>query len=307
MHTVEILQLSQLIDQTNPGAVMEEIQRMLRFHYPAEDAESVRDAYYWIEDLFAGKLPGYRECTTEYHNLGHTRDVLLAVVRLIDGHNLIKGVLARELALDICAAALLHDTGYLQQDNDKEGTGAKYTATHVERSMAFALVYAPALEIPTARGDLIGRLISNTRPQSGSEEAPKDAEERFAGALLCSADLLGQMADRAYLEKLIFLYREMREAGLGDYKTEFDILRKTLGFYEIVKKRFEGPLMGVHEEVTPHFDKRFGIPRNLYMESIERQMEYLKKIIADDSTNFRKKLKRLDLEKIGAPREADRL
>jgi hypothetical protein len=305
MHTAEILQLSQLLNHSDAGAVIDEIVRILNFHYPAEDVKKIHDAYFWIENLFVGKLPGYRECTTEYHNLGHTRDVLLATARLIDGHNLSKGLLARELALDLCSAALFHDTGYIQQDDDLEGTGAKYTSTHVERSMAFATTYVPALGIPSARADLIARLISNTRVQPGSEDSPENGEERHAGALLCAADLLGQMADRAYLEKLIFLYREMREAGLGDYKTEFDILRKTLGFYEVVRKRFDGPLMGVHDEVTPHFQKRYGIPRNLYMESIEHQMEYLKKIIADDTTNFRKKLKRIDLEKVSLARAAD--
>ncbi len=300
MHTTEIQQLSQLIDHTSPEAVMAEVERVLRFQYAEKDARSIPDAYGKIKELFEGRFPGYRECTTEYHNLGHTRDVLLAVSRLVDGHALTKEPLARELALDLCAAALLHDTGYIQQDGDREGTGAKYTATHVERSMEFALQHAREMGISSADPGRIARLISNTKLQPGSEEPPLDDQERLAGAILCAADYMGQMADRAYLEKLIFLYREMREACLGDYKSEFDILRKTLGFYEIVRKRLEGPLGSIHEEVTPHFERRFGIKRNLYMESIERQMEYLKKIIADDTTNFRKKLKRMDLEKIAA-------
>ena len=296
MHTTEVLQLAQLIDHADAGAVIAEIARILSYHYPESAARSVKDAYAWTGDLFAGKVPGYRECTTEYHNLGHTRDVLLATVRLMDGHAISTTAFAKELALDLCLAALLHDTGYLQTDDDREGTGAKYTSTHVERSMAFASAHVRGLEITSAQPERIARLISHTRLLSGSEEPAPDEQERHAGALLCAADLMGQMSDRAYLEKLIFLYREMREAGLGDYRTEFDILRKTLGFYEIVMKRFSGPLKGVHEEAEPHFRERFGIPRNLYMESIARQMEYLKTIIADASTNFRKKLKRMDLE-----------
>jgi hypothetical protein len=298
MHTAEVLQLAQLIDHADAGAVIDGIAKILSYHYPESLARSVRDAYAWIGDLFAGRVSGYLGCTTEYHNLGHTRDVLLATVRLMDGHAISKGAFGRELAIDLCLAALFHDTGYIQTDNDREGTGAKYTSTHVERSMAFAEAHVCGLEIPSAGPKRIARLISHTRLLPGSEEPAPDPEERHAGALLCSADFMGQMSDRAYLEKLIFLYREMREAGLGDYKTEFDILKKTLGFYEIVMKRFTGPLMCVHEEAEPHFRERYGIPRNLYMESIERQMEYLKTIIADDSTNFRKKLKRMDLEKI---------
>ena len=35
-------------------------------------------------------------------------------------------------------AILLHDTGYLKERDDTEGTGAKYTLIHVNRSMEFA-------------------------------------------------------------------------------------------------------------------------------------------------------------------------
>jgi len=35
-------------------------------------------------------------------------------------------------------AILLHDTGYLKKRDDTDGTGAKYTVTHVHRSGEFA-------------------------------------------------------------------------------------------------------------------------------------------------------------------------
>ena len=35
-------------------------------------------------------------------------------------------------------AILMHDTGYLKKRGDNEGTGAKYTLTHVDRSIQFA-------------------------------------------------------------------------------------------------------------------------------------------------------------------------
>jgi hypothetical protein len=40
---------------------------------------------------------------------------------------------------------------------------------------------------------------------------------------------------------------------------------------------------------------RHGVQENLYLKSINLQMAYLKKIILDESTNFRTKLRRLNL------------
>jgi hypothetical protein len=44
-----------------------------------------------------------------------------------------------------------------------------------------------------------------------------------------------------------------------------------------------------------HFQARYGVSLDLYLETIARQMAYLDAIIADDSTNFRAKLRRMDL------------
>jgi len=41
--------------------------------------------------------------------------------------------------LTALVAALFHDTGHIQEKEDNEGTGAKYTANHVRRSMEFFL------------------------------------------------------------------------------------------------------------------------------------------------------------------------
>jgi hypothetical protein len=299
MQDTQTMQLSQLLDHSSRVAVMGEVERVFRFQYRPAAFRAIRHAYGLIDRLFVGKFPGYRSCNTEYHDQIHTLNVLLAAARLIDGHALARDPLPEEITVDLYMAALLHDTGYIQREDDREGTGAKYTLTHVERSIAFALEYAAMLKIPPAQAEVVGRLISGTNLDYFNGPAGFHSEtEGVAGALLATADLLGQMSDRAYLEKLIFLYRELREAGVGDYKTEFDILKSTLGFYKIVRERFDGPLRGVYKEAAEHFERRFGIPRNLYMESIERQMDYLEKIIADDTTNFRKKLKRIDLEKV---------
>ncbi len=300
-----ITQLSQLLDHSIPGAVIKETERIFLFRYDAAGFGAIAHGYDQISRLFHGDFPGYKACNTEYHNFPHTLDVLMATSRLIDGYNLSHAPLPDDLAVDLHLAALLHDTGYIQEAEDVEGTGAKHTRTHVGRSAAFSLTHAASLKIEPEHARLIGRLISctNIDPMNG-QPVFTDENQRIAGAILGTADLLGQMADRAYLEKLLFLYHELREAGFAEYKTEFDILEKTLGFYTAVRARLEGRLIRMYLEATPHFKVRFGIPRNLYMESVENQIEHLHSIIADDTTNFRKKLKRLDVEKIEPGRTA---
>ena len=40
---------------------------------------------------------------------------------------------------------LLHDIGFLKQTGDNEGSGAKYTPTHVERGVDFAGKFLPSI------------------------------------------------------------------------------------------------------------------------------------------------------------------
>ncbi len=306
MHDTDAPQLSQLLDAASGQAVLREVEKLFKQHYNAAGFRAVKHTAGIMERLFAGRFPGYKACNTEYHDIVHTLGVLLAAARLLDGYALAQSgaPLSAEMAVNVLLAALLHDTGYLQRQEDEEGTGAKYTRTHVERSISLTLTYAADLKIPPAQAEVVGRLISGTNMDVSDTGLFRTEEEKIAGALLATADLLGQMSDRAYLEKLIFLYKELREAGIGDYRTEFDILRSTLGFYRIVRERLDGPLLGMYTHAALHFEKRFGIVRNLYVEAIERQMQYLEKIIADDSTNFRRKLKRMDLEKYGGAKPA---
>ena len=94
------------------------------------------------------------------------------------------------------------------------------------------------------------------------------------------------------MEKLLFLYYEFKEAEILGYNTEFDIIRNTIDFYELTKKKFEDPLMNMNKYTEIHFKKRYDINQDLYKETIERHINYIKRIIADSSTNFRNKLNR---------------
>jgi len=69
--------------------------------------------------------------------LRHTTDTFLAMARMIHGATL-EGETFSERHINLgLIAALLHDSGYIQSESDLQGTGAKYTASHVQRSIDF--------------------------------------------------------------------------------------------------------------------------------------------------------------------------
>lgn len=294
---MENMQLSRLVNHNNPRAILAETKKIFLYHYPSSSFTRIEKAFETILRLFKGEYRDYMACNTEYHDLTHTLDALLACTRLMDGKNLSGDTFPVQLASDLLMATLLHDTGYIQKRDDSTGTGAKYTTNHVERSMEFVRLNKGEFQLEEGEIDVICILIACTGIKNRWEDFNfADNHQASAGAILGTADLLGQMSDRAYLEKLLFLYYEFREAGIEGFNTEFDILRKTLDFYEITQTRLETTLKGSYLYAAVHFAVRSDIHINLYMDAIEKHMDYLKAILADESTNFRHKLKRIDLD-----------
>lgn len=291
------IQLSMLMNTGDRASVLYEVRRIFLMNYDLDSFGPVDNAFGIICSLFDGTLQGYRQCNTEYHNLTHTLDALLATARLMDGRAASKDKFDVKLAVNLLLAALLHDTGYIQEEWDIQGTGAKYTKVHVERSTAFVERNAGNMHLTPYDVKQISALILCTGLKADSNKG-LTGEFAEAGAILGTADLLGQMSDRAYLEKLLFLYYEFKEASIDGFDTTFDILKNTLSFYQATIDRLENQLQRSYEYALHHFRIRHSIDENLYMAAIENQMHYLGEIIDDESTNFRNKLKRLDIEKV---------
>jgi len=296
------VQLARLVDIDNPAAILEESRRIFRYWYDEADWEPVGKAFSTIIDLFAGRFSGYHACDTDYHNITHTLSVLLTTARISDGLFVRNGPYPVDLTRDLYIAALCHDTGYIRKLGEEGGTGARFTALHVGRSVLFAQANAGLFNPGKDTGAIVHHerlarfIFASGLKGEYDEQAWTNDQERQAGSILATADLVGQMSDRTYLEKLLFLYYEFREAGFSGYETEFDILRKTMSFYELTLARLDGPFHGVRAYVRDHFRERYGIDKDLCAESMEHQMQYLQNMLDDASSNFRKKLKRMDLE-----------
>ncbi len=278
--TVKPRSLSDFVSMGSPEAVLEEVRVILGLISSDFNVTPVTAAFKSTVNLFTGEFPGYRACNTQYHDLRHTTDTVLAMARLIhgaveDGETFTDA----EVVLGLIAA-LLHDSGYIQEEHDREGTGAKYTTSHVSRSMDFLQRHGAGLglseeEIVACQAMIV---CTDFDVDISTVNFPSQGFE-LLGKILGAADLLAQMADRTYLEKLLFLYYEFREAGMEGYESEVDLLRKTVDFYDFIAQRLATMLDGTDRFMTSHFARRRNLPANLYHEAIEKQKMHLKQIL----------------------------
>jgi hypothetical protein len=285
--------ISWLIETNAPMSVAAEVRKTTCMHQPDMDFTVIEKVYLDVLDLFDGRYPGYKACTTKYHDLKHTTDVYLALACLLNGYSLC-GVKINERSIRLgLISAIMHDVGYIQSTDENSGTGARFTAVHVERSIEFMEKYFQLNQWPEEDFRAAGRMVIATDLSIKISEIPFENEyEANAARALFVADLLGQMADRVYLEKLMFLYLEFSEAGIMDYSSENDLLRKTTIFYETIWERLKKEANYKKEHMASHFEKRFNIPHDLYAHSAQKNIAYLKHILKDHDDSHREMLNR---------------
>jgi len=289
----EATQIACIVNMEEPQSVLEEVKAVVSMMMPDFDFEPLNRAFSDVVNLFHGQYPGYRKCNTEYHDLKHTTDALLAITRLIHGAVVNKQVFSeKDIELGLISA-LFHDTGYIQTMDDHVGTGARFTLTHISRSILFMEKYLSEngysredIESCRATLECTGLNVEISEIDFGS------AQIEMLGKMLGTADLLGQMADRTYLEKLPFLYHEFKEGDVPGFESDLDLLKETPVFYEMAIERFERELGGAYRYMRDHFRVRWGIDEDLYMTSMENKIKYLKYVLEDHEHYYREYLRR---------------
>ncbi|AMK10169.1 HD domain-containing protein [Pseudodesulfovibrio indicus] len=275
-------QLYDCLDPLDSECVRRETEDVLREFFPDYDGTLFRKAFEDVEKLFNGRYPGFRASNTRYHNFEHTCSVVLAMVRLIYGgmvrgdtfteHDCRKGLLS----------ALFHDVGLIQDVDDTQGTGAKHTVGHEERSIQFMRCDLEGQLSDEDIDDIADCIRCTILAMSPSKVAFRTEAMRKMGYFLGSADLLAQIADRYYLEKLLLLFEEFQEAKLPGYDNAFDLVLKTRNFYQdVARKRLDNEFRGADSNMLYYFSKRRGIDKDLYRVAIERNLSYLDKILAE--------------------------
>jgi hypothetical protein len=291
--TKDTVQFSQLVDMFSPAAVLEEVKNIFINSYPVAEFEPVRQVFADFILLYDGKYPGFHACNTNYHDKMHVTDALLAMARLMDGHNAVHKKLPVRHAVLGLIAAIFHDAGFIKSVHDIKGTGAKYTLTHVDRSIHFVKTYFKKIGFSAKDARAVGNMILCTElAQPVDKVSFSCPEEREAALMLGTADLLGQMASRCYLERLLVLYREFREGHVKGYSSELELLRKTVDFSKFIDKRLSVTLGGTERYARGHFRLRYRINRDFYRESMENQLSYLRNTVLKHPDKYKTYLRR---------------
>lgn len=285
--------LSDQMQMDTPEQILDEVLYILSSSYPNSSHERLKKTYSDTVGLFNGRYQGYRNCSTAYHNLGHTTDVFLAMARMIHGCKITGEGFLWETAEAALISALMHDTGYIQEEDDDIGTGGKFTIVHVDRSIKFAAAYLATLGVGKRDIETYKRLISTTNLSGSIMVIPfRSPEEAAAGKMLFASDILAQMSDRLYLEKLLYLFLEFKEAGIFGIVSEDELYRNTLGFYETICKRLDNDAGYSGRYMRSHFMVRWGVDKDLYMEGMEKNINFLRDLLDNHEKDYMDRLKR---------------
>ncbi len=279
--------MNSLINTKDALAVRREVQNAYHGMYPTGAADFVSAAFDRVIDCFLGKYRDYQPIDALYHDLEHTLQGTLCLVRLLCGRTA-AGVEPRlpkrlfELGL---MSILLHDTGYLKRNRDVGGTGAKYTYVHVGRSAEFAKGLLSEMGFSPAEISSVQNMIHCTGVKLQIASIPFRSDlEREIGQCVGAADLLGQMAAEDYPSKLSILFLEFAEAARRDpdnaadhvlFTNAEELIRNTPAFWEkFVKPKLENELGGAHRHLMgPN-------GRNDYIDRIERNIDRIRRQIA---------------------------
>lgn len=258
--------------------IFERISGIVHAFLPNHDMGRIGEVSQYVARAFEGDLSGYQDLQTLYHNRAHTLEVVLCTARML--HSLYLS--GREFGPDIVDAALigayLHDIGYLKNDAEVGGTGAQFTATHVLRGVDFFGTHFPSFPAPLA--ETVRKVILSTDHRLPVSRLSFDSpQERLAALATANGDLIGQMANREYLERLALLFLEFREANMGGFKDLHDLLEKTQAFYRMTQTRLVTELDGLGALLDLHFEAATGVKRNYYFEVIQRNLDYLHKLL----------------------------
>jgi hypothetical protein len=278
---------------------LDEILFLTEKIFPSFDLGLIREVHDDLTAYFSGCCPDVQKNTLPYHNLRHSQMVVLAAARLFHGlHcNDVSFAISPDTLFKGLLAAYFHDTGMLIQRGDSEHSSMEYMANHEARSILFLKKYAAR----KGYGEDVSRDCATIIKYTELESDPAtfdyhSPEIQIAGQVIGSADILAQMADRYYLECLPLLFKEQQSGGINRHNSALQLMEHTAKFYHnVVLKRLMTTFSNTSRAMQTHFRERYKIDRNLYIENIDKNIMYLKRIISkcDSIECLEKHLKRI--------------
>lgn len=280
--------LTKLFESGYTDDPMDEILAVLTLMAPGFEKGPLIELHREIGLIFGGDHPDYRQSNTKYHNLGHTYGVVLATVRLFHGLACKGWPVSEDTLAKALYSAYFHDCGLLLKNFEDAATGATYTIGHERRSVFFLADYLKDKKFPVSFISDCSIIIqcTNLGIDPDSLFFPS-AEMQLASFAVGSADILAQMADRYYLERLPSLFQEYQEGGVVHYDSARELMEQTSMFYrEVVVDRLSRLFGNLTKFMRVHFRERWGVDRNLYLDNMKKNVRYIQLIVesSDHST-----------------------
>lgn len=277
----------------DPTAVEKAVKEAWLAMFPDRDPALIHRAFGWAAACFRGMYQDYQAVDAPYHDFEHTLQGTLCLARLLHGRHRtgVEPVLTPKFFELGLLAILLHDTGYLKRRDDTEGTGAKYTVTHVDRSAVFAGTFLAEKGFAPEEVRAVQHMIHCTGLNVVLDAISFQCEtERVVGYALGTADLLGQMAAPDYVDKLPALYAEFAEAirfsrctnhFVARYSSAADLMKKTPGFWDqAIQIKLARDFGGLYRFLNDPYPNG----SNDYLDRIEANMERLRRRMAVSAT-----------------------
>ncbi len=263
------------------GNPLNEILFLASIISPAVDNVLIRDMDRDLSSFFSGTHPLFKKNTLKYHDLRHSKMVVLATIRLFHGLHCNNIPVNNDTLTKGLLSAYFHDTGMLLQEGEEAKSGAEYMANHEQRSVYFLEQYSILKNLDRKIVKDCAAIIQYTDLSVDPGAFSHHSEEvNLAGRVVGTADILAQMADRYYLEALPILYREIKKGGTGNFESALDLMQHTMNFYHnIALKRLQITFADTSRSMQVHFRERYSIDRNLYTEYVNKNMQYLNKIL----------------------------
>lgn len=275
------------VDTRDYRSVAFAINQLFHQAYPGADSFYIARLVTDVKEMFAGHFENLQAIDTHYHDIEHTLQAALCFTRLVVQrclHEALPRIGAEDFKLGL-VAVLLHDTGYLKAESDREGTGAKYTRIHEQRSCQYAAQYLQQFGWKAERIGAVQNMIRCTGPYADiSAIAFTTQVERILGQAVCTADYIGQMSDPKYVDKLSHLFEEFEESddfnGIPRKERLFssagELLGKTPDFWEkIVQPRMHVECNNLWKYL------RLDDNSNPYIESVEANIAKVRRLNAE--------------------------
>ena len=279
---------------SDPTAVEVEVQAAYLGMFADGDPLFVPRVFGWVIECFTGNYRDYQAVDARYHDFEHTLQGTLCLARLLRGRHreAAQPPLTERMFQLGLLAILLHDTGYLKKRDDTDGTGAKYTITHVTRSAEFAAQLLAEKGFAATEIEAVQNMIGCTGVNARLSEIPFQSElEKIVGFALATADLLGQLAAEDYVDKLPILYAEFAEAAsfckdkphvVNSFSSVRDLMQKTPEFWSgYVRARLEREFGGLYR----FLNEPYPAGPNWYVQRIEVNIERVRQRLGETAGN----------------------